>query len=323
MNKTSVPKDNESDFEGTDGRPPAFQEGEPDNDFDENFNNWLIEAGAAVAGKEFRVYVKRYRENAPRPIHCETFLNRFPGLDEIGAKWGGGKFEVKYNLLRVPKTVNKNYKLCTSTIIELDDAWNDIAANNKEDEKARRAAKMAGGDQRAIGGGSFDNGNSFGQAIGLSQAIINMVKDVMETAAERAPAAPTDMYKNLNAMAEEMVRSNLKTIYGIRNQALREIPFNQANTAAPAAGLQVIQPAAVENPLISVIETVIEEYAPKILGGGVIADQAIEMIKSMLPKFSQVTGDPDAMQTIVNTCCSRLGVEQTKTLFSKIGIPLQ
>lgn len=317
MNKSSVPKI-EPELQNHDGEAPAtYKENETFNDFDDQFNTWLNEAGGNVTGGEFRVFVKRVKpDNSIK--HLETYKNRFPSLDEIGAKWGGGKYQFGYNLL-VPRSVSKNGKIGTNTTVEIDESWNEVAKQNREEERRQRLGgdQADGGDLGAIGSGN----NPFGQAVALSQAIISMVKQIMETNADRAPAAPTDMFKALNSMAEEMVRSNLKTLYGIRNQAIRELPFDRREIAG--GNMPTLAPAPAENPLVSVIGSVIDEYAPKILGGGMIADQAVEFIKGMIPRFETVTHDPAAMQLIVNTCCNKYGIEKTKDLFSKIGIPLQ
>lgn len=325
MNRKSVPPENNEENETLENdsrkNPPTFEENEPFNDFDEQFNEWLVEAGGNVRGKEFRVYVKRVK-GSNQYVHLETYRNRFPSLDEIGAKWGGGRFHFQYNLL-VPRERSKNGKLASGTTVEIDESWNEIAKQIKDDERRRRAIQ-AGDPGSGDLAGLVNSKDAVGQALGLSQAIINMVKQVMETTAERTPAAaPMDSFKALNAMAEEMVRGNIKALYGLRNQAFREIPFGRS--PAPAAlrepELTPVEPE--ENPLLNIVSGVIDEYAPKILGGGVIAEQAVEFIKSMMPKFSNITSDPDSMQLIVNTCCQKHGIDKTKELFARIGIPLQ
>lgn len=273
-------------------------------DFDDDFNTWLEAAGVGSKNYTVHNYLHQIYPDKTQK-YKKTWHNYFPTLDEIGTEFGGGKFKLVCQVLYGNKK-----KKGTETTFYIDDCFNEIKA-------AADAEKI----KKSTGAGSGYLPGPLSSGMNDAAQIVALVESLLRTAAAAKPQNDNaGMFKLMNGIAEDQLRQNFRLVNKVRGQLLN----NMAEDAdfSPAGAVTV--PPEPPNPMLEMVCGLVEEYAPKLLGGGPAAEGIIKTVKNLIgtPAIQPIINDPTAMRKIISTVNAKHGPDETRRLFAMIGIKL-
>lgn len=244
--------------------------------YDNTVNDWLLRKGLFEQNYTLRVY--RFDSRGER-VHVGKFSDHIPDEDEIGHKFGGGKYEC---MLTVSDKNRKRH--VTSSRFSLDDNYNDIIRERKQ--------KLYQDNIKGNNGVPMNPGfNNFDSMIeGISKLMVVMMPLFNRNDNNSSPDMASFMLKNYEMMQGVMKRSILDQQQNVND--IQRMSFGVPDV------MDDIKETTGLMGVINNLSPLIEKFLPLILGGGMGSKTAVGIVKAV-PQYQQIVQNKTALKEMI------------------------
>ncbi len=260
--------------------------------YDTSVKDWLLRNELINQETDLRVY-KFQGHNRLGRVYCGKYQDEIPDEDEIGRKYGSGKYEC---LLTVSD--KEGQRRITSSKFVIAEIYDDI---RDEEQMKRYPANLNSG-----GGGSF---REFDRMIDAMSKFMAVLSPLINN--NNNPDISSMMMKNYETMGTVMKKSALD-----QQQMINDIQRSKLDLS------EVVEDPDESTGLSNMIASVspwIEKLLPLILGGGAQSKAAVTMVKAA-PRFKEVVKNKRVLTGLIKFIGEKHGVSTVKRLLTELKI---
>jgi len=265
---------------------------------DDDLRRWIdqVDPNGSLSYKS-TLYKYEHPKHGDRKEFCAQFDDEAPSLEEVGNKFGGGRYLLYVVVYNDEIGENKQVKSYKFKISDYYNKQPQIPINNYQQQTS-------------------------------PIEIIGMFKDLMSSivpliAQQHRPQGEFTSNQNL---VNSILRDSAKNQLDLMKEFRQEIKQIQDNSLSNTIDDDDDNDDEYEEPqestsmgLIALIEPLLEKYLPILLGNGPQSKMAIAAVKSM-PNFKEALKNPEELSSLVSHIAEKEGIESAKKLIKKLKI---